>query len=392
MTFEFIDNTDSVRIKGDNKDHTYPKNSLRILTSPLNNKVVICSMEGLLIFEIDFVTDVIVPSQATKEDFINFLLFFFDSPDSLGDMLKSTYDADNDGIVDEAEAVAGITNPLEYYGTDSANSKGFFPLPSGLGDMTKSIYDTNNNNIVDDAERLGSQLPAHYLNTDNHTSGTINKVFTSAEQLKLSAITGTNTGDQTSIVGITGNRAQFNAALTGDDFLFVGDVTSNVPTSLFLGNITTTTLAISSDGSLDDVVIPSATTLTAGLMSSTDKVKLDTTLLPPGTALSDNVPVKLDTNNNTYQEGVYLISKGNPITDVKVIYYNQSGASFSIQLFDVTNNRVVAEALGVSSTTLTILTLALINPVLPGNSILLVRAKRDTAPSKFIYLKTILIA
>lgn len=35
--------------------------------------------------------------------------------------------------------------------------------------------------------------------------------------------TGTNTGDQTSIVGITGTRAQFNTALTGDNFAFDGD-------------------------------------------------------------------------------------------------------------------------------------------------------------------------
>jgi hypothetical protein len=104
------------------------------------------------------------------------------------------------------------------------------------------------------------------------------------------------------------------------------------------------------------------------------------------------VPVKLDTNANTYTEGVYLISKGNPITDVKVIYYNQAGSTFSIQLFDVTNNRVVAQSTGITSTTLVIQTLTLVNPILPGNSILLVQAKRDTNPSKFIYLKTILIA
>jgi len=38
-------------------------------------------------------------------------------------------------------------------------------------------------------------------------------------------LTGTNLGDQTSIVGITGTKAQFNLAATDGDFLFVGDVT-----------------------------------------------------------------------------------------------------------------------------------------------------------------------
>ena len=36
--------------------------------------------------------------------------------------------------------------------------------------------------------------------------------------------TGTNTGDQTSIVGITGTKAQFDTALTDGNFLYVGDI------------------------------------------------------------------------------------------------------------------------------------------------------------------------
>jgi hypothetical protein len=39
-------------------------------------------------------------------------------------------------------------------------------------------------------------------------------------------LTGTNTGDQTSIVGITGAKADFNTACTDGDFLYVGDVSS----------------------------------------------------------------------------------------------------------------------------------------------------------------------
>lgn len=40
-------------------------------------------------------------------------------------------------------------------------------------------------------------------------------------------LTGTNSGDQTSIVGITGTKAQFNTAVTDGDILYVGDVTTN---------------------------------------------------------------------------------------------------------------------------------------------------------------------
>lgn len=40
-------------------------------------------------------------------------------------------------------------------------------------------------------------------------------------------LTGTNSGDQTSIVGITGTKAQFSTAVSDGDILYVGDVTSN---------------------------------------------------------------------------------------------------------------------------------------------------------------------
>lgn len=54
-----------------------------------------------------------------------------------GDMLKSVYDTDNDGIVNEADvasladlatAIAGSPNPLNYYGTNDLGAKGFFAL------------------------------------------------------------------------------------------------------------------------------------------------------------------------------------------------------------------------------------------------------------------------
>jgi len=50
---------------------------------------------------------------------------------------------------------------------------------------------------------------------------------TSGKLIKDSGLTlsGSNSGDQTSIVGITGTKAQFNTACTDGDFLFVGDIT-----------------------------------------------------------------------------------------------------------------------------------------------------------------------
>jgi len=58
-------------------------------------------------------------------------------------------------------------------------------------------------------------------------------------------LTGTNSGDQTSIVGITGTKAQFDTAVTDGNFLYVGDVTTN---ATHTGDVTgATALTIAND-------------------------------------------------------------------------------------------------------------------------------------------------
>lgn len=52
-----------------------------------------------------------------------------------GDMLKAVYDADDDGVVDEAAAVEGVdvAGNSKYYGTNSGGTAGFYDLPAGGG-------------------------------------------------------------------------------------------------------------------------------------------------------------------------------------------------------------------------------------------------------------------
>ena len=40
----------------------------------------------------------------------------------------------------------------------------------GAGDMLKSVYDTNNSGVVDDAEKLGGQLPSYYATATSLTN------------------------------------------------------------------------------------------------------------------------------------------------------------------------------------------------------------------------------
>lgn len=85
-------------------------------------------------------------------------------------------------------------------------------------------------------------------------------------------LTGTNSGDQTSIVGITGTKSQFNTALTDGDFLFSGDVTQYTDELAqdAVGGILT-------DSSEIDFTYNDATpSITASIVSgSIDETKLD---------------------------------------------------------------------------------------------------------------------
>lgn len=86
---------------------------------------------------------------------------------------------------------------------------------SGTGDMTKAVYDTDNDGVVDNAEALGGSTLAQVLaaggavssvNTqtgavvldadDIDDSATTNKFVTAADLTNLSNLSGTNTGDQ----------------------------------------------------------------------------------------------------------------------------------------------------------------------------------------------------
>jgi len=94
-----------------------------------------------------------------------------------------------DGKVDENSVIVGATKTKITY-----DAKGL--ITSGADATTADIAASTNKNYVTDAQ-----------------------------QIVIGNTSGTNTGDQTSIVGITGTKAQFDTAVTDGNILFVGDVT-----------------------------------------------------------------------------------------------------------------------------------------------------------------------
>jgi len=89
-------------------------------------------------------------------------------------------------------------------------------------------------------------------------------------------LTGTNSGDQTSIVGITGTKAQFDTAVTDGNFLYVGDVTTNATHTGEVtgsGALTVDKTAISNR---TDTVITASDYILFGDATDTDNLKKDT--------------------------------------------------------------------------------------------------------------------
>ncbi len=107
-------------------------------------------------------------------------------------------------------------------------------------------------------------------------------------------LTGTNSGDQTSIVGITGTKAQFDTAVTDGNFLYVGDITQYTDELAqdAVGAMVDTTL-VYTDGTplLSRAALTGAITASGG---SNATALGSFTLAALNTAISDgNVPTNL---------------------------------------------------------------------------------------------------
>lgn len=112
-------------------------------------------------------------------------------------------------------------------------SNGF--VKTGSGDGTLSV-DTNSYTVANAGITGATKTKITYDTKGLVTAGadattadiadSSNKRYvTDAQLVVIGNTSGTNTGDQTSIVGITGTKAQFDTACTDGNFLYVGDIT-----------------------------------------------------------------------------------------------------------------------------------------------------------------------
>jgi len=147
-----------------------------------------------------------------------------------------------------------------------------------LGTISSTQVSITSDGAVNDVtlpEATGSDAgllsSGKYTEIESNTSAK----HTHSNAAALDLVSGTNTGDQTSIVGLTGTKSQFDTAVTDGDFLYVGDVSSNVPTNLSYTGSATQGVVVSSDGT--DATLPAANGTNAGLLLPGDFTRLANT-------------------------------------------------------------------------------------------------------------------
>ena len=188
-------------------------------------------------------------------------------------------------------------------------------LSAKQGKLLKDYVDTINAAILSDDTTLDQlqEIVAYIklnradldaITLDNIVEGVTNKYYTATEKTKLNTIEdGAQVNTVTSVAGKTGNVVLSTSDISEGSKLFYTDArvtsnssviantakVSNVSTNLSIGTRTANTLNVnSSDGA--NVIIPASSNTLAGLMTSTDKARLD------GTESSLQLDTR-DTNN-----------------------------------------------------------------------------------------------
>lgn len=178
---------------------------------------------------------------------------------------------------------------------------------------------------------LGSVVNADTTTTANITDSSNKRFVTDAQQTVIGNTSGTNTGDQTSIVGITGTKAQFDTAVTDGNILFVGDVTqytdemaqdavgAMVDTTLVYTDGTPLLSRAALTGDVTASAGSNATTIANGAVSNTKLANSSITIAGTSTSLGGSITqdtiTGLSSTGLVERTGANTLGIATPITD-----------------------------------------------------------------------------
>lgn len=181
-----------------------------------------------------------------------------------GDMMKATYDSNGNGIVDNAEKLEGHAASYFAQATHShaiADVNGLQAALNATGDMKKSVYDADGDGVVDNAKKLDGKTLAQFAPAQ-HTQaiGTINGLqdaldgkAAAAHAHAIADVTGLQAAldgkiNTTYTLSITGNAIVLTPS-SGD----AQQITIPIATASALGLVKIGTgLAIAADGTISN--------------------------------------------------------------------------------------------------------------------------------------------
>lgn len=188
------------------------------------------------------------------------------TPVGTGDMAKSVYDTDDNGIVDNAEKLEGHAASYFAQATHShaiADVNGLQEELNGkgAGDMKKSVYDADGDGVVDNAQKLDGKTAAQFA-AAQHTQaiGTINGLQDALDG-KAAAAHAHAIADVTGLQAALDGKINttYTLSITGNEIVLTpssGDaqqITIPIATASALGLVKIGTgLAIAADGTISN--------------------------------------------------------------------------------------------------------------------------------------------
>lgn len=139
-----------------------------------------------------------------------------------------------------------------------SNQKAITTSTSSIG-IIGNLFSGFATNLTDSATAtviVGNVGLADNLTTDTITDSTNKRYVTDAQLTALGSISGTNTGDQTSIVGISGTIAQFNTAVLDADLAITTAANTFTGDQTFSGMINSAELVTQALAPTGDMPIP----------------------------------------------------------------------------------------------------------------------------------------